>query len=245
MNDLLPAASCDRCGTHLRPPRLTLRYMATRVREEVFGLERGLLRTLWHLLAAPRRVTEAFLLASDRRYFGPFKLFLVATATSLLLMPTGPLLDGMLVTAISRSARLAPEQVAAWVADWNALLYAPLMLLLALSTRMFFRASKLNLAEHVVIAAYGWSQLLLVSTAAMLAAAGFKSIGIRGVWLLPLLFLPAFYWFWFCGSVFRIRSFADWVRCFASLPFAVIGYSLGLALLAAALAPLLGHPGAR
>jgi hypothetical protein len=213
------AAACPNCRATPRPARLTLRWLLNRLREDVAGLDRGLLPTLRDLLLAPRQVVEPFLREGRSRYYGPFKFFLIATAVSLLCMPDAPFLDRMLADAMHKQG-LFDEAIAAegFVRDWNALLYAPLVVLLAIAMRGFFRAHGLNLAEHLVIALYGWSQLLLVSTAMLLAATGLKALGLRGVIFLPLLLLPAAYWFWYLGRALRLRRLADWVRAFALLP---------------------------
>jgi hypothetical protein len=225
----LPAPiDCPRCHATPRPARLTLRYLFARLREETIGSERGLALTAWRLLVAPRAVVEAYLHGDDRRYFGPVKYFLVATALSILLMPNLPLLDSAIAETLAKNALVAPAAAQDWVADWNGLLYAPLLLMLALATRVFFRDRGWNLAEHLVVATYGWSQMVVVATVALGIVAVLKAFGLRGLWLLPLLFASAAYWFWYCRAVFRIRRLADWARCFVCVPFAMLCYLVAM-----------------
>lgn len=223
MSPAADAGVCPKCHTAPRSGRLTLRWLLGRLREDVVGLERGLLPTLRDLLLAPRQVVEPFLRDGRSRYYGPFKFFLIATAVSLLFMPDAPLFDRLLAGQLHKQGLFGDAPGAEdFVRDWNALLYAPLVLLLAIAMRGFFRARALNLAEHLVIALYGWSQLLLVSTAVLLIVVGIKSTGLRGAarapLALPLMLLPVAYWFWYIAHVLRLRQFADWVRALAVLP---------------------------
>lgn len=231
------AAACARCGSTPRPPRLTLRWLLRRAREDVFGLERGLLPTAGHLLVAPERVVRDYLAGAPARYYGPFKYFLIATALSLLLMPDAPFFDQGFARMLSKHLGWPEARATGFVQDWNALLYTPFVALLALAMRGFFRARPLNLAEHLVIVLYGWSQMLLLGTTGLLLAAGLKSIGIRGAPLIPILLLAPAYWLWFVGRVLRLRSVPDWLRALAALPGAL---ALFLLLILAAL-PLLAR----
>jgi len=211
-------SACPHCRAHQRGDRLTLRYLLRRAQDELVGLERGLLVTFWHLLVRPRHVVETFLTGAPPRYYSPIKYFLVATAMSLLLMPGAPMFDGFVAHMLSKRGLTTPEGAQQWVENWNSLLYIPLMVFLALAMRWFFRVRGLNLAEHLVIVTYAWSQMLVITTLAFGVVGALKAVGIKGAVLLPLLFLSTGYWFWFCGSVLRLRSLADWLRCLAAVP---------------------------
>lgn len=233
--------ACRACGAAQREGRLTLRWLWRRAREDVAGLERGLLPTVWHLLVAPRRVVETYLQGAPPRYYGPFKYFLIVTALSLLL-PGMPLIDRMLAGAFARQPELFADDAAAlaWVQTWNALLYAPLVLLLALALRGFFRHRALNLAEHVVIALYGWAQMLLVAACSFALAGLLRDTGLPVVLRAPLALAGFVYWVWYAVQVLRVRGFADWVRLLAALPGAFALFllaALAAAGIAAQLAP--------
>jgi hypothetical protein len=184
----------------------------------VLGLERGLVPTVRDLLLVPGRVVDAYLQGALPRYYGPFKYFLVVTALTLLFLPETPFFDRGFSQILARRLDLPPAQTLGWVQDWNVLLYAPFVLLLALAMRGFFRARGLNLAEHLVLALYGWSQMLLLGMLGLLAVTALKAAGVRGAVLLPLLLLAPAYWLWFVARTLQLRSFADWLRGFAALP---------------------------
>jgi hypothetical protein len=227
-SDLCAAADCPRCQSSPRPGRLTLRYLLARVREETIGSERGFVLTLWTLLVAPQRVVDAFLRDADRRYFGPIKYFLVATAISILLMPTLPLFDGAIASMLQKEGVASASAASAWIADWNGVLYAPLLVVIAITTRVFFRAKGLNLAEHLVVATYAWSQMVLISTLAFGLVYLLKTVDIRGAWLLPLVFASTAYWFWYAARVFRLRGVGDALRCLIIVPCAMLLYFVAM-----------------
>jgi len=239
MNQTAAPPICPHCRAHQRDGRLSMAHLGHRAWQELFGADRGLAVTAWHLLVRPREVVDAFVRGDAPRYYSPIKYFLVATALSLLL-PSPPILDGMLATMLGKQELAAGFDAAQWVADWNWLLYTPLMLLLGAMMRFFFRDRGMNLAEHLVLATYGWSQMLVIAMLAFLLLAGLKVLEVAVVWRLPLLFLSTVYWFWYCAAVLRMRTPADWVRCFAAVPAAVLLFlllSLAVAMLVKAAIP--------
>lgn len=220
----LSTPACNRCQATLRPGRLSLAYLARRIREDVWGTERGLLLTVWHLLQYPGRVTGAFIRGDDLRYYGPVKYFLVVLAASILLLPSLPLFDGAIAGFVARKGLMTTEAASAFVADWNSLLYVPLLLLLATATRLFFRENGLNYAEHLVVAAYGWSQMVLIASLALALLQVMKWLGLSGGLRPVILLLAPLWWLWYCRSVFGQKTFAGWLRAFASIPAAMTAF---------------------
>ncbi|MCK7594909.1 DUF3667 domain-containing protein [Pseudomarimonas salicorniae] len=196
-----------------RGERLTLAYLARRTRQELLDLDRGLLGTAWDLLWRPGQVTTAFIEGRLTRYYSPARYFVIITAVTVLVgAANAPLLDEGMIRVLQGRLSLEREVAASWVADWNAVLYAPLMLCLALCQRYFFRERALNLAEHLVIATYGWSQLLAVGLAALWIGQGLRELGLQpGAVTLTLLVPPA-WWLYYCAGALRLRSAFDWIR---------------------------------
>lgn len=192
----------------------------------MFGTERGLFLTLWHLFTQPQSVTSAFIKGEPLRYYSPAKYFIVMFALSIFAAGNAPFLDAAIANFISSKGLLATEPAKVFVADWNALIYLPLVLILALATRGFFRESGFNYAEHLVIAAYGWSQMVLLSSVMFLLITFVKWIGLKGGWLAIFMPVPLAYWIWFCRAVFSQRNLAGTVRGFVTVPFAVVCFIL-------------------
>jgi hypothetical protein len=111
--------------------------------------------------------------------------------------------------------------------------------MLAVTTRLLFRARGLNLAEHLVVATYAWAQMLLVSMLAFGLASALKSVGIKGAWLLPLLLASTAYWCWFAVRVFAVRHWADAVRTLITLPTALVFYFFAILIALAGLRVLI------
>ena len=149
----------------------------------MFGTERGLFLTIWHLFTKPQQVTSAFITGDSLRYYSPIKYFIVMFALSIFISSSSAFLDGSIAMFITNKGLASKEVAQAFVADWNALLYLPLVLILALATRGFFREAGLNYAEHLVVAAYGWSQMVLLGAVIYLVVKFFKWVGLPGAWL--------------------------------------------------------------
>jgi hypothetical protein len=189
------------------------------------GAERGLFVTVWHLFTRPQDVISGFIKGDNLRYYSPIKYFVVMIAVSLFL-PNDSVLDDF-VTGLVQSLKIFdPEVTRKFVSDWNALVYLPMVMMLAISTRFFFRAKGYNFAEHLVVAAYGWAQMVLLGAVAFSTMHLLTSLGVDARIMMPLFFAPYLYWFWYCRSVFSQQGVAGWLRAFATLPVAVISYIL-------------------
>lgn len=198
-------------------------YMLDRLREDVLGAERGLFITIWHLFSKPQEVTSGFIKADNLRYYSPLKYFVVMLALALIL-PNDSILDDFIIGFTSNLKTVDKETASSFVRDWNAVVYLPMVALLALINRLFFREKGYNTAEHLVVAAYGWAHMVLLSAMVfsigyLLSALGMKT-GLMGV----MFFIPYFYWFWYCRAAFGQRGLVGWVRAFTTLPFALIMY---------------------
>lgn len=212
-------------------------YILHRLREDVFGTERGLLLTVLHLFTRPQQVTSAFIKGEPLRYYSPIKYFIVMFAISLFAASNAPFLDAAIAHFISKEGLLEIKSAQAFVADWNAMIYLPLVVILAMATRGFFRESGFNYAEHLAIAAYGWSQMVLLSSTVYLLLTIFKWLELTSGWLAILMPVPLVYWIWFCRAVFSQRNLAGSVRGFVTVPFAIACFML-LLMFAVSLAKL-------
>jgi len=215
---------CENCGVRKRPERLTLAYMLLRLKDDIFGIERGLIQTILHLFVKPAEVTLGFITGNNLRYYSPIKYLIVAATISLFLSRDTPFLDHTIVAFLVNKKLGDTAQVSAFVQNWNTLLYAPMIFFLALSTRIFFRDARLNYAEHLVVATYGWSQLLLIGVVMTLILKLCWLLGIKGSGLFFLLLMPPAYWFWYCTTIFKQHHLGGWMRAFIILPFTITAY---------------------
>ena len=227
---------CPQCGIRRRD-RLTLGYLAARTRQELIDLDRGLLATFWQLLVRPQQVTQAFIAGQPARYYSPARYFVIIIALTLLVGEnSAPVLDEGMIRVLQGGLFADRASAAAWVSDWNALLYSPLMLCLAVCLRYFFRARPLNLAEQLVIATYGWSQLLLVGLASLWLGRGLREVGLQSAVVTVTLAVPPLWWLFYCAQVLRLRSAFDWIRAAFLLPAALLLYMMLMASIIGALA---------
>lgn len=214
---------CDNCGVRKRPGRLSLSYMLHRLREDLLGAERGLLLTVVHLFTRPQKVVSGFIQGDELRYYSPIKYFVVMLALSLI-MPNDSVLDDFIVGVITSIGVVDKESTRNFVMDWNAVVYLPMLIMLALSTRAFFRDKAYNFAENLVVAAYGWSQMVLIGALVFSIGKLLSWLHLKNIVFAFLMLLPVVYWFWYCHGVFLQRTVAGWLRAFVTLPFAVVCY---------------------
>jgi hypothetical protein len=220
-----PMQRCDTCNARLRPERLSLSYMMHRMKEDLFGAESGLLVTIWHLFTRPQQVTSGFIKGDNLRYYSPLKYFVLMLALSLFL-PNDSILDDFIIGVMTSLKTVGKEAAGSFVHDWNALVYLPLVVMLALINRGFFREKGYNTAEHLVVAAYGWAQMVLLSALVFSISHFVKWLGFKTGVAVLLFPAPYLYWFWYCRAVFAQRNPAGWIRAFATLPLALILYFL-------------------
>jgi hypothetical protein len=81
-----PANFCGECGQKQEPLRLTLRQLAGEAVDELLQLDSKIVRTLRPLFFQPGFLTREYLQGRRVRYVRPFRLFLVATVVSFVLL---------------------------------------------------------------------------------------------------------------------------------------------------------------
>lgn len=143
------ARFCDQCGQRADTARLTFGDVLRDLMHSFVNIERSPLGFAWALLVRPGVVAREFVEGKRRRYYGPFATLAV--------------LVGVTALAINLSGyqALAHDGLTGAQADLlqrhiNFVLLAQLPLL-AVSSSVLFRAARLNLFEHMTLAAYALS----------------------------------------------------------------------------------------
>lgn len=137
---------CPRCGQRTDTARLNMTDVVRDLMHSFVNIERSPLAFAWALLTRPGVVAREFVDGKRRRYYGPFATFTVLIgATALAVNVTG-----YQVLARDGFAPLATELLQR---HFNLLQLVQLPLLGACSA-IAFRCARLNLYEHMVLAAY-------------------------------------------------------------------------------------------
>ncbi len=109
------SAYCPACGERRWSERdLTFRHLFEQLLEGMIHFDSRLLRTALTLVAAPGRLTTAYLEGCHRQYVAPFNLFLVANVVSFLVQA----LSGWGVFAISLSEHLGGQTYRTLAQRW-------------------------------------------------------------------------------------------------------------------------------
>ena len=144
-----PARFCPRCGQRTDTARLSMRDGARGLMHSFVNIERSPLAFAWALLVRPGVVAREYVAGKRRRYYGPFAtLTVLVGATALVINLTG-------YQVLARDG-FGPLSTDLLQRHFNLLQLAQLPLLGG-ACAILFRAARLNLFEHMVLAAYALS----------------------------------------------------------------------------------------
>jgi Protein of unknown function (DUF3667) len=148
---------CPGCGQRTDTARLAMADVVRDLMHSFVNVERSPLAFAWALLSRPGAVAREFVEGKRRRHYGPFATFSVLIGATALAIN----LSGYQVLARDGFAPLATELLQR---HFNALQLVQLPLV-GVCSAIVFRRARLNLYEHLVLAAYALSvraALLLV-----------------------------------------------------------------------------------
>ena len=158
--------------------------------KNMFNLERGLLYTIIELFKQPEVVIKDYLDSDGYRYMNPFRFQLVAASLCAIVVSIfGFSLEGIIEMEDGNPMDLD------FVKEYSNLIILINVPLVAFGTWLAFRPSKLNYAEHLVINAYAYSFMTIVSIPFDIVFSAFLS-SIDAYWEMissPLLILVIFY----------------------------------------------------
>jgi hypothetical protein len=140
---------CPECGQRTDTARLSVADVGRDLMHSFVNIERSLISFAWALLTRPGVVAREYVEGKRRRYYGPFAtLTVIVGATALAIN-----LSGYQVLAQDGFDRAPTDLLQR---HFNLLLLAQLPLL-GCTCLALFRSARLNLFEHMVLAAYALS----------------------------------------------------------------------------------------
>jgi len=159
---------CHHCGAKIVRERLTLWTFFAQLGQTVFNTDSSLWRTLGELCYAPGRVGRGYLQGVRKRYLMPVAyLFFVASLYGVAILLTKGevhyLHEDFALGFISydETSGLAEEEVEKRLRPLALTFILLSIPLLALISRLVYRRSGYNFAEHLVVSTYYMAQLLL------------------------------------------------------------------------------------
>ena len=227
MEKLKEIESCSHCHRKLDAPRLSLKYIITDALSQVFNLERGLFFTLWSLIKRPEQVIEAFISGNRFRYMNPFRLlFTVATGAVIMAsLADYDIGNYMKLTGDDKALLANVTNIVNEYLNIILLLNAPIF---ALGSWIVFRSLKWNYAEHLVLAAYGYSLMvaldivmdILILPLPQIAADFWHTIAQVEIILIAYVFIRVTKKHWFKGFLLFVLSLIV-SYAFISIPTAI------------------------
>jgi Protein of unknown function (DUF3667) len=194
-----PGPHCSNCGQGVPAPRITVRGFLEESLDQLVGVDRPLLRTIIGLSTRPGRVAAEFVSGARRRYTGPVRYCLGATAVDVLI---GALIRYRFPAVSAKPARLnrlapdladAVQQAMTFVNNYLPVITVISLPIFAAALRAFFPRQPRNFAENLVLALYVYGHTALVQAVLLLLALATGSVNIAGVSSLLLFLLPP--WF--------------------------------------------------
>lgn len=163
---------CATCGQAARDERLTLGHVARQVAAELSPVDRGIVYTALAVAGRPGRMAREYVDGRTVRYVGPVKYFLLLVGLAQILALRGGLLRDMVAGLLegwyAAEQPVAPGQVQAAMLGFLSRYFVSVCAvgvpIFAAWTRLLFRSSRLNYAEHLVLALYTGAQHLAAFT---------------------------------------------------------------------------------
>lgn len=219
---------CSRCGQKVITRRITMRTLFSEFISLITNADRGLLHTFWMLLTNPGKVARDYVGGSTVLYASPLRYTLVGTAfITLVFIGMGVYdrqmeeMDGMMRQGQSQEAEMISHQINDLMKQYYQLISILFIPIFAWMTRLLFRKSQLNYAEHLVANAYFNTQATLMMAPFLLVVA-LTSVKMSSVMWISMLASVAYY-------TLALRSMFDqkWLPAFFK---SVLVYVLGTVL---------------
>jgi hypothetical protein len=172
---LLSGSFCSECGQKYIDKRFTLKDSISSIFYAVFNTDHGFIYTSKSLILSPSSVIKDFLNGITIRYIHPFRFLLIwATINTLLVIGLGTFDEQ--TQMLNESLNYSQEQiemnqkVQEYIKKYLSFVILLNVPFISLFTWLFYRKTKYNYAEHLVINAYGY---------ALVSIFGIVSIGVE------------------------------------------------------------------
>ena len=189
-NFLNESMSCNVCYRQIKRERLTLKFLFNDMLKNMFNLERGLLFTILELFKNPEVVINDFVQGERYRYMNPFRFLIVsASLYALVVSVFGFSIEGMIEMQEENPLNLSVLK------EYSNLMILANVPIVAIGSWLAFRPAKLNYAEHLVVNAYAYSFMTIISIPLDIFFSAFLP-GFDAYWEMvssPLLLLVIFY----------------------------------------------------
>ena len=188
---------CPNCGAHQLKGRLSIKEVLTELFDVILIWDKNFFKTFFHLLICPSRVITFYIKGGRNRYLNPllyllfcfFLYFLIASLLNKDLFFMGGMKGGVAGWNSVDPGALNLNSINS-LNRFSKILYFLILPIFAFLSSIFFRSSRLNFGEHLIINAYLLGEITLVGTVALpLTYLPFRSIGILALILMIYMFL--------------------------------------------------------
>jgi hypothetical protein len=161
------AAFCAECGQRTHSGRFELRRLAATAADEILRFDRGLLLTAVDLTRRPGAMLHEYLSGRTRPWTDPLKYLLIMVAFATLTYTWSGIFRLLLPATTPDGGELSASQtmvLETFTRYFNVILAfgVPFM---AIGSRLVFRRSGFNMAEHLIVNLYAYGHICLLSVA--------------------------------------------------------------------------------
>lgn len=206
---------CPSCGQKASTHRFSLRYvMSSEIIIGAFMVNKGFLFTLKELFTRPGHSIREYLLGKRSKYFNAFSLLILLIAISYFVNEYSDIKLGDLLDAASKDFTASFEE---FMANNPRLVYLINIPLMAITSFLFFRKSKINFAENIVLNTYVSSALLVLSLPFTLLTVFYSDIETLSFFLSATSFASFGYSMWVYYQFFSAYEYNKTSLIFRSL----------------------------
>ena len=147
---------CANCGAKIIRNRLTFKNLGQDFTERYFNIDNTFLRTFLHLFSKPEVVIEGYISGTRKRYLNPVSYLGIAlTLSGLIVFLMGKNADKIDLDVFGTGVDSnAMQPVFDFTMDFQAILFALYIPMMAIASWLVFENKKYNFAERLVVFMY-------------------------------------------------------------------------------------------
>ncbi|CAL2094311.1 conserved membrane protein of unknown function [Tenacibaculum sp. 190524A02b] len=188
---------CQICGQKVSTHRFSLKYLFDKgILNGVFMINKGLFYTLKELLTRPGHSIREYINGKRVKHLNAFNLLLLLITVAYFLDTYTNL---KLADVMNESSKEFATSFEKFMKEYPRLIYIMNVPLMAISSFLIFRKSKLNLAENIILSTYKSSAEILLTMPLILLAIFYKDLSVLKIayQLSPLLAFGYSFWFYY------------------------------------------------
>lgn len=158
---------CPDCGAKVVRKRITFKNLFYDVIERYLNVDNTFLKTVFHMLTKPQKVTDGYISGIRRKYLNPISyiaiaLFVSGISVFIMRKYAWDKIDFSVLPGQANGEGM--QKILDVTMDYNNLIYLLYVPVIAIGGVVFFNKKNYNLSEHIIIALYTLATFSLISS---------------------------------------------------------------------------------